>query len=277
MSPGTRARRGRRRSAGRRTQGGVAQLPFRQPVHRPPPVEILSAEQVEEIHARSLAFLESDGVEVLSARGREVLRAAGAEVDEAAGRVRLDRGLTEALIQKAPPSFRLIARNPDRSLDVGGRAMVFTAVSSAPNAASLEGGRRPGCQRDFRDLLRLAQALNTVHALGGYPVEPTDLPPATRHLDCVADFVRLTDKTYRLYALGAERIRDGLEMTRIAHGLDEAALEAGCYAFTNVNVNSPLRLDGPMAEGLIEMSALNQAVIVTPFTLAGAMAPVSLA
>jgi trimethylamine--corrinoid protein Co-methyltransferase len=108
-------------------------------------------------------------------------------------------------------------------------------------------------------------------------VEPTDLPAETRHLDCLAAFVRLTDKVFHPYCLGRDRIRDALEILKIARGIDEDRLRAEPSCFTIVNTSSPLRIDKPMLEGMIEMVRARQPVCVTPFTMAGATAPVTLA
>ena len=240
-------------------------------------VSILSDDQIEDIHQRTLSFLETDGIEVLSSKIHQILIAAGAEVNASTNNVRFDRALVESMIAKAPSRFTLHARNPANSIEIGGNSLSFMAVSSAPNYSDLEGGKRPGNYEDFRTLVKLSQSLNAVHAFGGYPVEPADLPVPTRHLDCINDFINLTDKPYRLYALGATRINDGLEMTRIALGLSEEEFEQTPCTITNVNINSPLRIDTPMLDGLYEMSIRNQPVIITPFTLAGAMAPITLA
>ena len=177
----------------------------------------------------------------------------------------------------APSDFVLHARNPSHSLRIGANRITFGTVGSPPNVSDIEGGRRAGNFRDYCDLVRLGQALNVVHFMAGYPVEPIDLPPATRHLDCLAAFVRLSDKPFHAYSLGRGRILDALEIVRIAHRLSRDALCAQTCLFTVVNSSSPLRIDGPMLEGIIEMARHNQAVVLTPFTLAGAMAPVSLA
>src|SRR5690606_380641 len=133
-------------------------------------------------------------------------------------RVRLDRGLVEGAIGMAPPQFTLHARNPAHSLEIGGNWTMFCAVASAPNCADMDRGRRPGNQEDFRNFLKIGQALNIVHAFGGYPVEPVDIHASVRHLDCLADFVTLTDKPFHAYSLGRERNADALEIARIARG-----------------------------------------------------------
>ena len=169
------------------------------------------------------------------------------------------------------------ARNPERSVHVGDNAINFSLVASAPHVSDLEGGRRTGNFADYCNLLKLGQSLNICHMIAGYPVEPVDLPPATRHLDALAAMATLTDRTLYGYALGAVRIRDSLEITRIARQATPDQLLEQPSMTTVVNANSPLQYDGPMLEGVIEMARHNQPVIFTPFTLAGAMAPITVA
>ena len=150
-------------------------------------------------------------------------------------------------------------------------------VASPPNYVGLDGVRRPGTATNFRDLLKLCQTFNVVHFLGGYPVEPVDLHPSVRHLEAAHDVLTLTDKVLHSYSLGRQRNRDVLEMVRIARQVDEDTLEREPSVFTVVNSSSPLRLDAPMLQGMIEFASRNQVVVMTPFTLAGAMAPITLA
>ncbi len=271
MARDTAARRARRAAA------GPAQSPWRPVVNAYDPVRVLSDDQVEAIHDASMRILEELGVEFLLPEAVALLRRAGADVAADGRRVRFDRAMIAEHVAKAPLGFTLHARNPARSLQIGGAHVVFACVGSAPNASDLEGGRRPGNWKDFQDLVRLGQALHAVHCFGGYPVEPTDLPAPTRHLDCIRAFITLSDKVYRPYALGGGRIHDAIAMTRIARAVPAERLQAEPSLFTNINVNSPLRIDGPMLAGVIEMARWNQPVAVTPFTLAGAMSPATLA
>jgi len=158
----------------------------------------------------------------------------------------------------------------------GGNVINFSMVASPPNVSALDISRRAGTYEDFCNFLKLAQSLNIIHMAAGYPVEPTDIPPKIRHLDAFQAVTRLTDKVTLGYALGRERMLDCLEMTRIIHGLSEEELCSRPSIFTVVNANSPLQYDTPMLQGTIEMALRNQPVIITPFTLAGAMAPVTL-
>ena len=270
------ARRRRRGRAGDRAPG-VEQRPWRLPRQRFPPLAGVGEEALERIHQASLEILEEIGIDILEPEARQILKAGGADVAADGERVRFDRGLVEATLGKAPEVVRLHARNPAHSFDLGGGTIAFCAVASAPNCSDLEGGRRTGNRTDYQNLLRLAQALNTIHVIGGYPVEPVDLHPGIRHLDALADIVRLTDKVFHAYSLGRERIADALEIVRIARGIDAATLAREPSLFSIINASSPLRFDAPMLRGVIDLARAGQVVVVTPFTLAGAMAPVTLA
>lgn len=241
------------------------------------PIEILADDAVERIHDASLTILEEIGMEVLSGEARTIMKAAGADVREGAERVRFDRNLILESVAKAPERITLHARNPDHHLELGGNALAFCMVASTPNCSDLEGGRRRGNFADYQDFLRLSQSLNICHLNGGYPVEPIDLPPSIRHLDALQALATLTDKPFHAYSLGRERIRDGIEIARIARGIDRETLEREPSLFTIINTNSPLKLDIPMSLGIIEMARAGQIVVITPFTLSGAMAPVTLA
>jgi trimethylamine--corrinoid protein Co-methyltransferase len=265
-------RRGRRPA---RAAGAIEQLPFKQPRNRLPPVELVSADQLESIHEAALTILEEIGMDVLLPEAREVYRAAGAKVDGL--RVRADRGLVLEAVAKAPAEYTMHARNPARNLRVGGEWMMFSPVASPPNCSDLERGRRPGTRADFQDFLKLGQYFNILHLTGGYTVEPVDIPPDIRHLEALRDVYTLTDKPSHSYSLGWGRIRDAIEMCRIARGIDRAQLEREPSMMTIINTSSPLRLDAPMAAGIIEMAKAGQIVVLTPFTLAGAIAPVTVA
>ncbi|MGF1608548.1 MAG: trimethylamine methyltransferase family protein [Kiloniellales bacterium] len=273
-------RRRRRSETGARTRergGAVQQLAWRNLRNPYRPLEVLSEEQIEAIHDASLTILEEIGMDFLHPEALEILRQAGADVEPGSERVRLDRGLIEEAVAKAPAELTLHARNPAHNLTLGGDHINFLSVGSAPNVSDLDGGRRVGNFADYCNLLRLGQTLNIMHAFGGYPVEPVDLAPETRHLDCIQAFITLSDKAFHGYSLGRTRILDALEMTRIARGVTPEQFSREPSLFTIVNTSSPLRLDGPMIEGVIEMARCNQLVVITPFTLSGAMSPATLA
>jgi trimethylamine--corrinoid protein Co-methyltransferase len=287
-NPAKGSEKGRRRSEGRGggRSGGRARRPVSQGFGQPPkrafevrfpPLEVISADEVEAIHDASVTVLEEIGMDFLHPEALSILAAGGAQVEPGSERVRFDRELVMGLVAKAPSEIRLHARNPANDVVMGGNRMAICAVASAPNVSDLDAGRRPGNFADYKKLLHLMSAINAVDLLAGYPVEPIDLPPATRHLDALAAFVTLTDKAFHAYSLGRARILDGIEIARIARGIDAATLEREPSVFSIINTSSPLRLDGPMIEGMIELGRLNQPVAITPFTLSGAMAPASIA
>ena len=264
-----------RRRAGRGK--GLTQLPRRAIVNPYRPIEILNDEQLEEIHLASLRILEEIGMDFLHPDAIEILGSAGADVEPGTQRVRIDREFLLEKVAHAPERFTLYARNPAHHVEIGDNNIAFCTVASAPNASDLAGGRRTGNFDDYRNFIRLGQAFNIIHLYGGYPVEPIDLPPNTRHLDALAALVTLSDKPFHAYSLGRTRILDAIEIARIGRGVTTEQLRTEPSLYTVVNTSSPLRLDGPMIEGLLEMARMNQPVVATPFTLAGAMAPVSIA
>jgi trimethylamine--corrinoid protein Co-methyltransferase len=271
---------GRRRRAGGRGADRTRRVTapsYLNLVNDRPKTEILSADQIEAIHNASLTVLEEIGMDIILPEARERMKAAGADVTPGTERVRFDRGLIMDMIATVPKEFTLHARNPIRNVRMGGNNLAFGQVASAPFVSDLEGGRRTGNQADYRNLLKLAQSYDIIHLTGGYPVEPVDIHASIRHLDCLSDLVKLTDKPFHCYSLGRQRNLDALEIARIGRGITMEQMEAEPSLFTVINSSSPLRLDGPMLQGIIEMSARNQVVVLTPFTLAGAMAPVTIA
>ena len=269
--------RGRSRRPARGGVSGLAQKPFRQPRGPAVPTSLLSADQIEAIHDASLTILEEIGMDFLHEGAKAILATAGARVDPGSDRVRFDRGMITEAITTCPSEYTLHARNPAHNIRFGGGWTAFGMIASAPNCTDTDRGRRPGNQQDFRDLVKLAQSFNIIHLTGGYPVEPVDIHASVRHLDCLSDFVKLTDKAFHCYSLGRERNLDAIEIARIGRGISAEQMEREPSLFSIINSSSPLRLDTPMLQGIIEMSSRNQIIVMTPFTLAGAMAPVTLA
>ena len=261
----------------RRTGGGIPQLAFRTLTNPFRPLEVLSADHVEAIHRTSLRILAEVGVEVLGDRAIDRLAAAGASVDRSNRRVRLDGAMVEELIKTAPAEFTLHARNPARNVVLGGRHLVFSSVGGPAFVSDLDRGRRAGTWQDFQDYVALISALNVIHQEAGGPLEPTDLPVDTRHLDMYACLATTLDKTWHCLGFGATVVEDALEVVGLARGVTREDLAGQPSLITIINTNSPLRLDGPMSDGLIAMAEAGQAVVATPFTLAGAMTPVTLA
>lgn len=260
----------------RRDAERIQQLPWRQPVNRFPPLEVLSADELEMIHNASLRVLEEIGLEVMSDQALGLLKAAGAKVDMARQHVWIDRGIVEAALKTVPAEFTLTPRNPARAVRYGGRNIAFGTVGGPPNCSDLDGGRRPGNHRDSQNFIRLCQSLNCVHVVGS-AVAAIDLDAETRHLDTSYDLITLSDRLYGSTSIGAGRINDAIDMACIARSITREEIARSPSISTVMNTNSPLKVDGPMVEGLMAAAAAGQVVIVTPFTLAGAMAPISLA
>ena len=273
----TESRRRREGGRSRRTVGHLPQLPWQPPVNPYPAMEVLSADQLEAIHLTSLRILEELGIELMSARGRSILRRAGAEVDEVNGIVRLDRSLVGASLAQAPPTFDLTPRNVARRITLGGNHINFGLVAGPPNVHDCERGRRPGNFSDYCDFIRLAQYFNAIHLIGNQVCAPVELPANSRHLDTYRANLTYSDRVFHCSAIGAGRALDGIRMVAIARDISLEALAASPAILTIISVNSPRRFDEAMAEGLMTMAAHAQPVVITPFTLMGAMAPVSLA
>ncbi|KMW57876.1 Trimethylamine methyltransferase family protein [Candidatus Rhodobacter oscarellae] len=271
----------RRRSGGRagntrRTSPDVIrQMPWRVPLNPDRPTEPLDEEGVERMHNASMRILEEIGIEFLNEEALEIFQEAGCKVEGT--NVRMGRDWVMEMVGKAPSEFTLTPRNPDRTITVGGKHILFGNVSSPPNYWSLETGKTTGTRAQCADLLKLTQYFNCIHFAGGYPVEPVDIHASVRHLDVLYDKLTLTDKTMHAYSLGKERVEDVLEMVRIAGGHSEEEFAASPKMYTNINSTSPLKHDIPMIDGCLRCIRKGQAVVVTPFTLAGAMAPVTMA
>ena len=255
----------------------VPQLPWTAVDNPYPPMEVLSADQIEAIHLTSLRILEELGMEVMSPRALAVLGKGGAEVDPATRTVRLDRGLVERALAGAPSSFVLTPRNAAKSIRLGGNRINFGLVAGPPNVHDCERGRRAGNHRDYCDFIRLAQYFNAIHLIGNQVCAPIELPANSRHLDTYRANLRYSDQVFHCTAIGAGRALDGIRMMAISRGLDLDEFAASPGVITIISVNSPRRFDEAMSDGLIAMAEHGQAVVITPFTLMGAMAPVSLA
>ena len=240
-------------------------------------MEVLTAEQLEAVHLTSLRILEELGIEVMSDRARGFLAAAGAQVDPASPMVRLDRGLVEKALTTAPASFVLEPRNPARRIMMGGNRINFGLVAGPPNVHDCERGRRPGNFRDYCDFVRLAQYFNAIHLLGNQVCAPIEMPANSRHLDTYRANLVYSDRIFHCSAIGAGRALDAVRMVAIARGLDLEQIAQSPSLITIISVNSPRRFDEAMCDGLIALAMHGQAVVITPFTLMGAMAPVSLA
>lgn len=241
------------------------------------PAEIFSADQIEAIHDTSMRILEDLGIECLSPAACARLRAAGAEISGNGTLVRMDRGLVAELVARAPAEFDLTPRNPARRVHLGGTDLVTTLVAGPPAVHDRIRGRRASNMADYENLIRLAQSFDAIHMIGNQVAAPIELPAETRHLDCYRANITLSDRSYHCTAIGRDRALDGIAMMALSRGLagPEAMIDDPGVT-TIISVNSPRRFDDAMADGLMTMAEYGQAVAVTPFTLMGAMTPVTL-
>ena len=268
-------RRGRSKSV--REVTNFQQAPYGQKKNPFQPMSIFSEDEIEAIHQASLKVLCDTGMDIQSPRAVEILKREGAMIGSDGRRVRFDPDFVMEKISTTPSEFTLHGRHKGRHVHVGGQSVINTLVSSAPNVSDLDRGRILGNFEDYSNLIKLGEILNTVHALGGYPVEPCDLDVSERHLHAVSAASRLSTKPLFGYAIGSERMLDAIEIVRIGRGIDRETLLKEPSITTVVNANSPLVYDKALLEGAIEMAEHNQPVIYTPFTLAGAMAPITVA
>ncbi len=250
--------------------------PFRQLKTQWQPLDVLSSKELERIHDASMWILENTGVELLDAEALDLFAKAGAKVDQSAKRVKIDRGLLLETIATAPPSFTLHARNPGKTVVIGGNHIVFSPVGGQAYSTNLERGRRPGTLADLEELIKLIHSFNVLHHGSDTPVEPTDLPAETRHLDGLYAMLRLTDKTVMGPARGRITTTDAIDMMALLFGGRGALIERPAL-ITIINVNSPLRYDDWMLGGLITFARAGQVNVITPFVLAGAMGPITMA
>ncbi len=267
---------GRAANTAKRSLELFPQMPWRMPVNTDKPTEPLGEGGVAAIHDGAMRILEDIGIEFLNEEALVLFRQAGCTVNGT--NVRMGRDWVMEMVRRAPASFTITPRNTDRTLTIGDNVILFGNVSSPPNYHDLDLGRKvPGTRAHCANLLRLTQHFNCIHFAGGYPVEPVDIHASVRHLDVLFDKLTITDKVMHAYSLGPERVEDVMEMVRIAGGLTEAEFRATPRMYTNINSTSPLKHDVPMIDGCLRLIRRGQAVVVTPFTLAGAMAPVTMA
>ena len=241
------------------------------------PIEVLSQDQVAAIHEASLALLQDIGIEFMGDAARDLLRRAGASVNDETGLVRVPRELVAEALRTAPSSFVLTPRNAQRRLHVGGNHVSFGLVAGPPNVQDCVNGRRSGNYRDYCTIIKLAQSFDIIHFIGNQPTPPIELPTRTRHLDCYLANVTYSDRVFHCTAIGRDRALDGIDVMAISRGKTREQILDDPSVVTIISVNSPRRFDTAMSDGLMAMSEHGQAVVVTPFTLMGAMTPVTLA
>ena len=270
-----RRRRARGGSEARRELRGrpsISQLPYI--TRRFPVTEVLSAEGLEVIENNAETILEEIGIEFRDdAEALALWKGAGADVE--GERVRLPRGLARSLLKTAPSTFTQHARNPERSVEIGGDATVFAPVYGPPFIRSLDEGRRYATIEDFRNFVKLAYMTPAMHHSGGTVCEPVDIAVNKRHLDMVYSHIRYSDKPFMGSVTHPLRAEDSVTMAKIVFGAD--FVDENCVLINLINANSPMVYDATMLGALKVYARAGQATVVSPFILAGAMSPVTTA
>ncbi|HSF87752.1 MAG TPA: trimethylamine methyltransferase family protein [Acidimicrobiia bacterium] len=239
------------------------------------PVEVLSEESLSLIEENADTLLERVGIEIVGYDDAlQIYADAGADVDGT--RVRFPRGMCRELIQAtAPRTFVQHARNPDRSVVIGDPHLVFAPVYGPPFVRDLEGGRRYATIEDFRNLAKLTYMTPSLHHAGGTLCEPVDLPVNKRHFDMVYTHMKYSDKPFMGSVTNPDRAQDTVDMAKVLFG--ETTLQEKTFILSLANANSPMSWDYAMLGSAKVYAENNQAVLITPFILAGAMAPSTVA
>ena len=264
-------RRGRAKTAATPSKRVVDYHNLRNPF---PPMSLFSDDQIAAMHDTALKMLRDMGMKVLLPEAIEIFRAGGAKVD--GQMVYIDGDMIKAALATAPKSIigRAGTRDKDILLEQG--TLLFQPGAGAPHATDLERGRRPGTAQDYRDYTRLADHFDVFQMMSP-SVEPQDVPTHLRHYFTTETQLTLTPKFPFVFSRGTPQAEDCFEMLRDFRGVTDAEFQAHPYCYTIINTNSPRTLDIPMAQGLIDFARHGQMSIVTPFTLMGAMAPITVA
>ena len=270
-----RSRRGGGRDARRQLRtGGSGELAAPFITRNVPPVDILTDEATEIIENNAETILEEIGIDFRDdPEALDILRNVGCDVK--GERVHFPRGLARQLCATAPSSFTQHARNPARSVEIGGNKTVFAPVYGPPFVRDLEGERRYATMEDFRNFVKLVYMHPGFHHSGGTVCEPVDLPITKRHLEMIYAHQSLSDKPYMGSVTAPSRAQDTVDMSKILFG--EEFVANNTVATSLINANSPMTWDDTMLGALKVYARNNQAVITAPFILAGAMSPVSVA
>jgi len=258
------------RQAQRAQRGGGMGRPYI--MRNIPTYDVMSEENLLRIEATADRILAEVGIEFRDDPvAIEHWKRAGADVQDLL--VKFPPGMLREILKSAPASFTQHARNPANSVEIGGKSVVFAPAYGSPFVMDLDRGRRFGTMEDFENFIKLAQSSPNFHHSGGTICEPTDIPVNKRHLDMVMAHLTLSDRPFMGGVTAEDRAEDSIEMARIAFGRD--FVDQNCVILGNVNVNSPLVWDGTMTNSLRAYARANQAAVIVPFILGGAMGPVT--
>ena len=266
-----------RRAGGKATPAQPARAPDYTSLRNPfAPQTIFSSDQIASIHDTALRVLEELGMHMALPEARAILARGGALVDDATQMVRIGRDMVQEALARSPRTVQAIAGDRRRDIDFALGNMYFAGGAGAPNVTDIERGRRAGTLDDLENLIRIAQSFDVIHIQTAH-VEPQDIEHRFRHYAMLRAQLTLSDKLPFVYARGQAQVLDAFEMIRLARGVSEDEFRASPRCYTVINTNSPRMLDVPMAQGIIDFARHGQALVISPFCLAGAMAPVTTA
>lgn len=266
----------RRRAAKGELGGGTRNPNYRQLTNPFPVMNAFSDDRIEAIHDAALEILEDIGIKVLLPEARKIFREGGAKVSEDDEFVWIGREMVDSALKSAPKSIPLVAGAEHRNVTLKLGNLVFQPGAGCPHATDLVRGRRPGTATDFDELVRLTQSFDVLHMMPPL-VEPQDVAPNLRHYHMTRSQLTHSDKFPFIFSRGRGQVSQSFEMMKIFRGLSDDEFDQNAHCYTIINTNSPRQLDIPMAMGLIDFARANQLSIVTPFTLMGAMAPITVA
>ncbi len=239
--------------------------------------EPFSDDQLELIEHNAETVLQETGIDFYEdEEAVEMWRAVGADVkaseaEERRFRVRFPRGLVRSLIKTAPREYVQHARNPANSVVIGGNNTVFAPVYGPPFIRNLDEGRRYATIEDFRNFAKLVYMLPSLHHAGGTLCEPVDIPVAKRHLDMIYTHIKYSDKPFMSSVTSGDRSADSVAMCEMLFGKE--FVDQNCVMTSLINANSPMVWDGVMLGALKVLARANQACVISPFIVAGAMSP----
>ncbi len=237
-----------------------------------PAMRLFSDDEVAALHVAALDVLERLGIKVLLPEAVAIFEQAGATVRD--DMVFIGRDVVEAALASAPRRIKLRAGSRDRDLTLELGSLVFQPGAGAPHATDLKRGRRPGDLKSFRELIALTHHFDVLHMIPPL-IEPQDVPVHARHYATLEAQLELSDKFPFIFSRGTPQVEQSFELLRDFRGLSDEAFTDEVHAYTIINTNSPRQLDIPMSQGLIDFARFGQVSIVTPFTLMGAMAPIT--
>lgn len=237
--------------------------------------ESFSKDRLETLHQTALRVIEELGIKVLNDEARRRFKNAGASVDDDTWMVHIDRNLVAQALETAPSEFVMHGSVPEKNITMGGNHVAFVSVGGAPHISDLDHGKRNGALENTRNIIKLSEHFDVIH-LQSPNVEPQDVPLQFRHLQTTESQLTLSRKPFFIFSRGTPQVRDAFAMTRIARGLSESEFSEKVWCYTVINTNSPRQLDIPMCQGIMDFAEAGQAAIIAPFTLSGAMAPVTM-